>query len=82
MEHIRTHMGLGVHENALRRAAGNQLLQDEAMAQILGAGVQLSVGKSPGAALAKLHIGVGKKGPTGPKIFHILLPLLHGLAPL
>ena len=39
MEHIRTHMGLGVHEDALRRAAGNQLLQDEAMARILGAGV-------------------------------------------
>ncbi len=70
-------MGLGVDQNLLRCAAGHQLLQDPAVTQILGAGIQLSVGEGTGAAFPELHVGKGVQIPAGPKPLHILGPALH-----
>ena len=62
-EHIGPHMGLGVIEDLLLGAALDQLLQDPVIPGVVGAGVQLSVGEGPGAALSELHIAPG--GPDG-----------------
>ena len=51
-------------------------------AGVLGTGVQLPVGKGPGAALAELDIGLRVQKPRGPKTLHIRLTRLHGAAPL
>ena len=82
VQHVGAHVGLGVGEDALRCAAGDQLLQDPAVAQIPGAGVQLPVGKSAGAALTELHIGLRQQLAALPEALHVPLPLLHGLPPL
>lgn len=58
-EHIGPHMGLGVIEDLLLGAALDQLLQDPMIPGVVGAGVQLSVGEGPGAALSELHIAPG-----------------------
>ena len=79
---VGAHMGLGVGQNVLRRPAGHQLLQNEAVARVFGAGVQLSVGEGAGAALAELDIGGGVQRAGGPEALHIRLPRLHGTAPL
>ena len=55
---VRPHMRPCINEDALRRTAGDQLLQDPPVPQVLGAGVQLSVRKRPGAPFAKLHVGL------------------------
>ena len=75
-------MGLGIHQNGRRRAAGYQLFQNKAVAGILGAGVQFAVGEGTGAALAKLDVGLGIQRAVGPEPFHIRRPLLGGLTAL
>lgn len=80
MEHIRAHMGLGVHQDALRRAAGRQLLQDPPVPDVSGAGVQLPVGKGPGAALAELYVGLRVQHSGAPEGRHVPLPG-HGVLP-
>ena len=82
MEKVRAHVGLGVDENVLRRAAGHQRLQNEAVAEVLGAGVQLAVGEGAGAALAELDIGGQVQLSCGPEPLHVRLPLFHRAAPL
>ena len=82
VEHIRAGVGVGVNQDAVRHAELHQLSQDPAVAEIPGAGVQLPVGKSAGTALAELDIGGGIQDPGAPEGLHILLPLLHRLAPL
>ena len=52
-------MGLGIVGDALGRAVGGKLGEHEADAFIVRAGVQLAVGKGPGAALAELHVVLG-----------------------
>ena len=81
-EIVRAYMGLGVGQDLLRRAAGGQRLQDEAVAGVLGAGVQLAVGKGPGAAFPELDVAAGVQLPGGPEPLHIGPALLHGPAPL
>ena len=80
MEHIRPHMGLGVGEDALRRAAGHQLLQNPPVPPVPGAGIQLSVGKSACAPLAKLNVGFRIQWAAPPEGFHVPLPG-HGVLP-
>ena len=70
-------MGLGVHQNILRSAAGDQLLQNEAVADVPGAGVELAVGKGTGAALPELNVGGEVQLPGGPEALHVLRPALH-----
>ena len=82
VEVVGAHVGLGVDENVLRGAAGHQLLQYKTVAQVLGAGVELAVGKGAGAALAELDIGGQIQLPCAPKAFHVLLSLFHAPAPL
>ncbi|MPM76164.1 hypothetical protein SDC9_123160 [bioreactor metagenome] len=52
------------------------------MADILCAGVQLSVGKSARAALSKLDVGVEVQRPRLEKSLHVFLSLFHWLATL
>ena len=52
------------------------------MAQVAGTGVQLAVGKCPGAALAELDVALRIQLAGGPETLYILLPLLHALSPL
>ena len=82
VEVVGTHVGLGVHQDALRRAVGHQGLQDEAVAGVPGAGVQLPVGEGPGAALAELDVGLRVQGPCGPEPLHVRLAALHVPPPL
>lgn len=81
VEVVRAHMGLGVNENVLRRAAGGQLLQNEAVAGVPGAGVELSVGKGAGAPLSKLHVGPGIQHAGAPEVLHIRRSMLHASSP-
>ena len=74
-------MGLCVNQNVLRRAAGDQLLQNKAVTGVLSAGIQLSVGKRTRAALSKLHVGADVQLSGLPEPFHIRLTLLHGSTP-
>ena len=82
VEIIGAHMGLGVHQNVLRGAVLHQLLQDKAVADVLGAGIELAVGKGTGAALAELDVGDEVQHTCGPEPLHVLRPLLHAAAPL
>ena len=75
-------MGLGVDEDVLRRAVADQGFQNEAVAGVPGAGVQLAVGEGSRAALAKLDIGLQVQPPRFPEPLHILRPPLHIPAPL
>ena len=75
-------MGLGVDQNVLRRSVGHQGLQNEAVADVFCAGVQLTVGKGPGAALAELDVAGGVQLPRGPEAVHVRFPPLHRTAPL
>ena len=52
------------------------------MADVLGAGVQLAVGKSAGAALAELDVAGEIQFPGGPEPLHIGGTLLHFSPPL
>ena len=70
-------MGLGIIEDALRRAVGGQGLQYEAVAHVSGAGVQLTVRKGACAALAELDVGLRIQHPGFPEPFHVLRPPLH-----
>ncbi len=79
---VRAHVGLGVPEDGLRRAVGGQGLQNEPMAHVPGAGVQLAVGEGPRAPLAELDIGRGVQRPGGPEPLYVLLPPLHIPPPL
>ena len=56
MEIVGTNMGFCVIEDFLWRTAADQLLQNKAVPEILSAGVQLAVGKGPGAALSELYV--------------------------
>ena len=82
MEVVRPHVGLGVHQDVPGRAAGGQLLQDEAVADVLRAGIELAVGEGPGAALPELDVGPRVQASRAEEGFHIALPLLHRAAPL
>ena len=73
-------MGLGVHQDALRRAAGRQLLQNPPVPDVPGAGIQLSVGKSACAPLAELNIGFRIQRAAPQEGFHVPLPG-HGVLP-
>ena len=75
-------MGLGVTEDALRRAVGHQLPQDKSVAGVPGAGIQLAVGEGARAPLAELDVGLEIQLAGGPEPLHVLRPLLHRLAPL
>ena len=82
MELVGTHMGQRVGEDALRCAAGYQLLHDEAVPHVPCAGVQLAVGEGPGAALTELDVALRIQLTGGPETLYIPLPLLHTAAPL
>ena len=82
MQIVGAHMGLGVNENVLRCSTGYQLLQNEAVADILGSCVQLAVGESAGAALAELDVGALIQLAGGPEMFHVGLSVLDFSAPL
>ena len=74
---VRAHVGLGVPEDGWRRAVGRQGLQNEPVAHVPGAGVQLAVGEGPRAPLAELDVGRGVQPAGGPEPLHVRLPPLH-----
>ena len=74
-------MGLGVVGDALRRTVLIKFLQHPAHALVMGAGVQLAVGKGAGAALTELHVALRVQGPAPAEGLHRGSALLHGLAP-
>ena len=65
-----------------RGAAGDQLLQNEAVADVPGTGVEFSVGEGAGTALTELDIAGGVQHAGLPKPLHIGGPVLHTAAPL
>ena len=75
-------MGLGVDEDILRRAAGYESFQNEAVAGVPGAGGELAVGKSAGTALTELNVGGLVQPAAGPEPLHIRLSRVHIRAPL
>ena len=81
VQHIGAHMGQRVGEDVRRCAAGHQLLHDESVPYVPCAGVQLPVGKRPGAALAELDVALRIQFAGGPEALYIPLPLLHALSP-
>ena len=81
-QHIGAHMGLGVIGDALRRTVLVKLLQHPAHALVMGAGVQLAVGKGAGAALAELHVILRVQRAALTEGLHGGSPLLHSLPPL
>ena len=82
VQHVRAHMGSGVREDALRRAAAHQRLHNEPVAHVTGAGVQLPVGKRTGAALAELDVAFGVQRAAAPEALHVRLPLFYRAASL
>ena len=82
VEIIGTHMGLGVDEDVLRGAALHQRLQNEAVAHVSGAGIELAVRKGAGTALAELHVGAEVQRAGAPEPLHVLLALFHAASPL
>jgi len=82
VQHIGAYVGLGVREDALRRAAAHQRLHNEPVAHVTGAGVQLPVGKRTGAALAELDVALGVQCAAAPEALHVRLPLFYRAASL
>ena len=82
LEVVGAHMGLGLPEDALRRAVAHQGLQDEAVAHVPGAGVQFAVREGPGPALPELDVGGGVQRSGVPEALHVPPPALHVPAPL
>ena len=82
MELVGAHVGLGVRKNSVRRAAAHQRLHNKPVAHVLGAGVQLTVGERPCAALAELDFALRVQRAAVPEPIHIRLPLFYGLPPL
>ena len=74
-------MGLGVIGDAFRRTVLVKLLQHPAHALVMGAGVQLAVGKGAGAALAELHVILRVQRAALTEGLHGGSPLLHSLPP-
>ena len=52
------------------------------MPEVLGAGVELAVGKGPGAALSELNVAGEVQLSGGPEALHIGSAVLHAAAPL
>ena len=82
VELVGAHVGLGVGQNGIRCAAADQRLQNEAVAQILRAGVQLAVRKGAGAALAKLDVAVRVQRAAGPEALNVRLTVFYRPAAL
>ena len=82
VELVGAHVGLGVGQNGIRCAAADQRLQNEAVAQVLRAGVQLAVRKGAGAALAKLDIAVRVQRAAGPEALNVHLTVFYRPAAL
>ena len=88
-EPVRTDMGLCLPENLSGSAACRKGFQHKANPGILGAGVQLPVGKGACAPLSELHIAVRIQGAPIPEAahrsgtgVHIIAPFQqHGLCP-
>ena len=59
-----------------------QFLQHLPGARVLCPGIELSVGKSPCAAFAKLHVALRLQLPRLPKMLHRFLPFFHRLPAL
>ena len=82
VEVVRPHVGLGVHQDVPGGTAGGQFLQDKAVTNVPGAGIELPVREGSGPALPELDVGAGVQAPGAEELLHILLPLLHRAAPL
>ena len=83
-QNVRPDVRLCLVQYLLRRAVLHKLLQDKPVLAglVLHHGIELSVRKCTGAALAKLHIGLRIKNSFLKKMFHFLRPKLHGVSPL
>ena len=57
-ENVGADVGLRVIQNVFRRAVGGKLGEHPAHALVVGAGIQLPVGKGTGSPLAELHIAL------------------------
>ena len=82
MEIIRAYMGFGIDQDVFRCTAGDKVLQNEAVTDVLGSGIQFSVGEGTGTALTELNITGGIQHTGGPETFHICLALLDILTTL
>ena len=81
-QYVRAHVGLGIKKDILPRPRRHKLLQYPADSRIIDPGIQLSVGKSPGAPLTKLHIGMGVQFAGLPECLYLLVPGQRILSPL
>ena len=80
-QHICAHMGLGIKENILICTEGHKLLQNPADPGIIQSGIQLSIGESTGAALAKLDIAAGIQLTGLKEMLHLFMSGLSILSP-
>ena len=81
-EKVGAYVGFLLPEDILRGAVLYEFLQDGGDAPIMGAGVQLAVGKGARAPFAELDVGGGVQGFAGPEPLHVRRPLLHRASPL
>ena len=81
-QNIRSDMGFCVIANLRRGAVTGKLVQNPPIAEIVGIGVQLAVGKGSRAALAELHIVFRVQRTAGAEQIHRFLPGIHIAAPL
>ena len=66
-QHVRADVGLGVIEHVLPGTVLIELAQHKGDAAVVGAGVQLAVGKGAGAALAELDVVFSVQRAAGAK---------------
>jgi len=81
-EPVGADVGLGLPEDLLRRPRRRQIGQHLPGPGIMGTGIELAVGKGPGAPLPELHVGFRVQHPGLVEALHVPLPLLHRAAPL
>ena len=79
---VRPDMRLRHIQNLFRGPGQRQFLQHLPGARVLCPGIELSVGKSPCAAFAKLHVALRLQLPRLPKMLHRFLPFFHRLPAL
>ena len=81
-EHVGADVRLGVIEDRLRSTVFIKSTKDEGNERIVGAGVELPVGKGAGSPLTELDIALGIQNAVGSESLHLLLSRGYFLTPL
>ena len=79
---VRAHVRARFPQNLLRRAEAGQRFQHFAAVDVLDAGIELAIGKRPGAALAELHVALRIERSAVPEGVDVARALVHAFAAL